>query len=236
MAASGRSPSTNSAEQYLLRGLSTSVHLLVDWRSACPGRARCRRRYPRSFYELIAWFPDDEACLRYREQVRCAGIRGSSIASPVSWAGLVGGASRDAPLRGLPAREFGGEGRDDLPRQPTAAAELVHGDLVSGQPEAGRQRARGDNRVPLGQGLPYALCPGPRPRVVSTTTTTTTERGSPERGLAHIAVDGAVAAGVLAYEQEVLRQCRPGRRVAAGISSGSHLQAGKVASVRGERT
>lgn len=71
-------------------GLSTSVHL-GSWRCGVPScLPRAGIDYPRSFHELIAWFPEDEACLRFLERVRWG--EGSCAASAVSW-GVTGGRS-----------------------------------------------------------------------------------------------------------------------------------------------
>ena len=93
----------------------------------------------------MAWFPDDEACLRYLERLRW----GDGFVC--RFCGTVDGDWWQWPTGCVAARPAGREtsvtAGHDLRRHADAVGELVRGDLVRGQPEAGRLRARAAARA-----------------------------------------------------------------------------------------
>ena len=98
--------------------------------------------YPGSYAELLAWFPDEAACLDYLEWLRWPdGFRCPRCAGP----GWVAAEQRSLGVRGLRASGLG-YGGDDLPPHAHAAAVVVRGGVVDDQPEA-RRLGAGDPAV-----------------------------------------------------------------------------------------
>jgi ISXO2-like transposase domain len=103
--------------------------------------------YPRNWHELLGWFPDDAACLRYLEKLRWEHgfVR---LRSGRRW--LVADARRAAPLHGLPVGNVRHRGHD-LRGDAHADGERGRVDLVRRQPEGGRVRARAPAGARVGQ-------------------------------------------------------------------------------------